>query len=317
MATIRPSTPDDYAGIVRVNNRANPEYPENVESLRYANLHRDPKCKAAYWVAEVDGTIVGFARYLQYLDEYHPRKFYISVRVDPACQMQGVGTALYDTMLAEVQAHDPLELKLSIREDYTDALRFANKRGFKEIARRWTSRLDLRTFDPGSLLGYLELVETQGIIFKSVADLLYDNKRDWKLNDLKWEIEQDIPFPGTLTPTTLDRFRQEVLGDPRFQPDMSLVALDGNVYVGLMLVFRLPSEELYIDLTGTRRDYRQRGIAMALKVRGILAARSSGYRTMVTTNDPGNDGILAINQKLGFVRDPAEIVLIREFSDAP
>jgi mycothiol synthase len=316
VVTIRPITPDDYAGIAQVNNHATPENMQSEESLRHADLIRDPVCKTAYWVAEIDSTIVGFSSYIQYLDEYHPQKFYVSVKVDPAYQRQGIGTALYETMLAGVQAHDPLELKLSIREDYPDALRFAMKRGFQEIARRWGARLDLHTFDPGPLLPYIETVEAQGIIFRSAAGLIDDPDRDSKLNDLKWEIEQDVPFPGTLTPTTLDRFRQEVIGDPRFQPDTSLVALDGTSYVGLTLMFLLPSGELYIDLTGTSRDYRRRGVAMALKLRGILAAQSGSFKTMLTTNDPGNDGILAINEKLGFVRDPAEIVLIRKFSDA-
>ncbi len=53
--------------------------------------------------------------------------------------------------------------------------------------------------------------------------------------------------------------------------------------------------------------YRGLGIATALKLRTIEYAQRDGYRVIRTFNSSRNDAMLAINQNLGFVRQPAWI----------
>jgi RimJ/RimL family protein N-acetyltransferase len=64
---------------------------------------------------------------------------------------------------------------------------------------------------------------------------------------------------------------------------------------------------LYQGITGPRREYRGRGLARALKLRTIEYARAQGKREIRTWNDTLNAPMLAINVKLGFVRQPAWI----------
>ncbi len=54
------------------------------------------------------------------------------------------------------------------------------------------------------------------------------------------------------------------------------------------------------DMTGVRREYRGRGIALALKLLAIRFARSVGAQEITTSNDSLNAPMLAVNRKLGY-----------------
>jgi predicted GNAT superfamily acetyltransferase len=77
----------------------------------------------------------------------------------------------------------------------------------------------------------------------------------------------------------------------------------------MTLIFAQPNGALGIDLSGVHPAYRRRGIGTALKAQSMILARQRGYHTMRTTNDPVNTGILAINDRLGFKRLPAQVLL--------
>ncbi len=51
---------------------------------------------------------------------------------------------------------------------------------------------------------------------------------------------------------------------------------------------------------------------MALKVTALQWAKEQGYTRVRTWNDSMNVGILAINEKLGFQREPAWITYVKE-----
>jgi GNAT superfamily N-acetyltransferase len=73
-------------------------------------------------------------------------------------------------------------------------------------------------------------------------------------------------------------------------------------------------KDLYQGLTGVRREYRGKGVAMALKLKTIEYAQRHGYAVIKTWNESNNVGMLAINEKLGFVRQPAWVTFAKEFS---
>ena len=53
-------------------------------------------------------------------------------------------------------------------------------------------------------------------------------------------------------------------------------------------------------LTGTRRAYRGRGLALAVKLASIHWAAENGITRMLTFNDETNAPMLAINRRLGY-----------------
>ena len=119
------------------------------------------------------------------------------------------------------------------------------------------------------------------------------------------------------TAVAFEQFSHQILNNPSLVADGLFVAVDGNEYVGMSSLFENDAKSLSIDLTGTKQSHRRRGIAMALKIQGILYARQQGYKTITVHNDETNQGMLAINEKLGFVRSPALIQYAKEFSLKP
>jgi mycothiol synthase len=71
------------------------------------------------------------------------------------------------------------------------------------------------------------------------------------------------------------------------------------------------SPDLYNGLTGVLRSHRRRGIALALKLRGIAYAKALGRPTIKTWNESNNRAMLAINEALGFVKQPAWIDFVK------
>ena len=62
-------------------------------------------------------------------------------------------------------------------------------------------------------------------------------------------------------------------------------------------------------MTGVLREHRGYGLAVALKVRVIKLAHASGIRELHTNNASTNAGILAVNARLGYVREATQIQL--------
>jgi mycothiol synthase len=58
-------------------------------------------------------------------------------------------------------------------------------------------------------------------------------------------------------------------------------------------------------MTATRRDWRGRGVAGALKRAAVLWARERGLRRLRTENEERNAPMLAINRRMGYRPTPA------------
>lgn len=313
---IRPFTPEDYEAIVEIGNRLFPEYPSTVEEIRHEDEHRDPKCKFQRWVAELGGRVVGFARYGQSSVMYHPRKFEINVQVAPEHQGKGIGKALYEHLLRELEPFDPIKLFANAREDYRRSVRFLHDRGFAEVMRSWESRLDVPSFDFSRFEGAVERVEAQGIRLASLQELRdEDPDCSRKLFDLHQEILADVPLPDRYTPEAVDfeLWKRDLWESPYLLPEAYFIALDGERYVGESALWKSQAspQDLYTGLTGIRRDYRRRGIALALKLKGIHYAKTHGYKVIKTWNESNNRPMLAINERLGFVKQPAWITFAK------
>ncbi len=84
-----------------------------------------------------------------------------------------------------------------------------------------------------------------------------------------------------------------------------MIAKDGSHYVGLSTVWKHQKNpgNLWQGLTGVRREYRGRGIAMTLKTKVIEYALQNNYGFIRTFNDSTNVPMLGINVKIGFKRE--------------
>ncbi len=314
MITIRPfkNNDRDYQQAVDIVNAVWPEYPDTVEEWKESDEKRSKLVKRGRFFAEIDETPVGFANYGQSLWLNHPGKLFIGVEVMPEFRKRGVGTALWERLCQEIQQFDPLRLLAHTREDYEDGIRFAQKLGFNECMRDWESRLDPASLDLDEWSRYPRQVAEQGLEIKTVAELESDPNRDRKLYELEWLIDRDVPSPEPPSKVPFEEF-QKVWERTNLLPDAWFVAVDNGEYVGMTNLWtsQANSKLLYVGITGVARSHRKRGIAMALKVRSVEFALQKGFSEIRTWNETNNQAMLGINNRLGFVRQPAHIEFMK------
>lgn len=304
---IRPFTDTDYAVMVELWNLLNPDWPRTLENYKLeATL--EPRFRRTRFVAEAEGRPLGFVDFGTNPGSYHPQKFGFELFVHPDRHGQGIGKALYQKLLDELRPLNPLSLRVPVRENQTRAVRFFQDRGYQETKRDWVSVLEVAKANLSSF-AHLDI---SPIRIQSFAELsAADPKADEKLHELFSDIRVDTPRSEPATPISLEFFRANVLAEgPEFDPGAFFIALDAERWVGMSCLYGI-SDTKGLDhwFTGTRRAYRGRKIALALKLRTVQYAQAGGFETIRTDNDSLNAPMLAINEKLGFARGPAQISL--------
>lgn len=311
-ARLRPFVATDYPAWVAASNRCYPDYPWTVEEARHQDGAFDER---AYFrmrvVAEVDGALVGSVQVHHKPGRYHPDRYAFDLWVLPGHRRRGYGGALYEVALAKLVERDAIAATAGAKESMADGVDFLRARGWVEIRRDWESRLPLRDFDPAPFAAAEERVRAQGIRISTLADELgRDPDAERKAFELVETCRQDVPDVDAATPSTIEDFRLHWTGAPGFLPDAFYVAIgpDGR-WLGLSNMTRSLDDPSFIwqGLTGVRREERGRGIAMALKLRTVAHARRLGVEHIKTWNAQTNRPMLAVNEALGFVKQPAWI----------
>jgi mycothiol synthase len=286
-----------------------------VEQARFEDDKRPENCRHQRWVAERDGRIVAYGEYDQHPFVFDPRKFGIEIVVDPAYLSQGIGSALFSTVIDRLRPMDPSEVNMWTREDMACRVPFLTSRGFTERFRLWVSALDLRTFDPTPFRHFVEHVTDQGVQIVSRAELTESEELLRKLFDLQTEVMEDLPLPPgeVRQPQTYANFLERQDNPTRIDEGYFLALADGE-FVGVSNLFLTPEPgTARTGLTATRRAYRRRGIAFALKLRALEFAKREGYAMVVTDNASVNRPMLSINEQLGFVKEPAWVQYVAQW----
>jgi GNAT superfamily N-acetyltransferase len=321
------STDEEYEAIAQISNVWFSEYQNSPAGFRHwdESLDRTKYIHKRYVAVDDSGRIIGRGEYGHSVVYFDSHRFWMWVEVDPDAQHRGIGSRLYDKVMQDliqlgakevVFREPPTGAELS--ERIPEAVRFAVKRGFKEVMSSWESRLDLQAFDPAPFRKYLERMEEQGIAITTLAQEKETNHR-WIEDsyELYMRLMSDVPAPYPYTPPPIEQFRRRELESPESIPEAFFIAKDGDRYVGESWLGRNATGPYPLSqgLTGTLPEYRGRGIAMALKLTAIEWAKREGYTMLKTWNNVLNEGMLAINTRLGFVRQPAWIVFRKDLRE--
>jgi len=313
---IRPFTDTDYATFAAIQNAALPENPVSEASLRHNDAQRPTIHRAGRFTVESDGEAIGVGEYGQSLVNFDPLVFFLTAFVLPEKQGQGVGSVLYAKLEREVIVLGAQSLRANAREDRAASVKFLQKRGFEERMRHWKSHLDVTRFDASSFEGVTKKVRDSGITIKTFTELKDEPDVLARLYDLTTAVVSDVPSLDPPQPIPYEKWLYFLKG-PQFLPDAVFVAIDRatGAFVGFSNLFGSDAgNHLNTGLTGVLCEHRGRGIATALKLRAIDYAQSNDALEIHTSNESNNWAMLAINERLGFVKQPAEINFVKQLS---
>jgi GNAT superfamily N-acetyltransferase len=310
---MREFDPTDYPSLVRIYDENYPDYARSASEWRSRDesLDRSKYHLQRYAFLE-NNMIVGFGVVSHVTDMFHPHKFWVEILVEPVSQGRGIGGAIFERLNGELKKLNAVTAWAGSRQDLPRLTEFYQRRGFGEKQIAWESRLDVSRVDPERFRDYSEKVQRQGVTITNLAEAQEKGQESLrKLHELVQIISADMPSPAPFTPTSYEQWEAFELKNPNLLPEGYMIAKDDSKYVGLSTVWRIDKEprSLTQGNTGVRREYRGRGIAVALKLRVIDFARRNGYQKLKTWNASDNAAMLAVNTKLGFKREVGWITL--------
>jgi GNAT superfamily N-acetyltransferase len=316
---VRAFAPSDYEAALGVYRASYPDYTESVTEWRHFDDTWDSaKYFKARLVAEEDGRVVGWAQMNHAPWAFVADKYRIDVTVLPESRRRGHGTALYDELVATAARRGARALQAVAKESNTDGVEFLARRGYFERKRDWESRLFVRRFDFARFAGAEERVAAEGI---RISDLASERARDAKALKEAYELAedcgQDVPTVDPHTRRPYEEWLWNWIEAPNALLDGYFIAIDRNGrYLGLSNLFASLDDPTFLwqGLTGVRREARGKGIAMALKLQTVKYALAKGVEHIKTWNDQRNRPMLAINEAMGFERQPAWITYEKELS---
>lgn len=165
-------------------------------------------------------------------------------------------------------------------------------------------RLDVNTFDFNAFEPYVQRARDAGIELPSMAALggtTEANRRE--LYELNKTCAADIPDRGDFY--AFEQYEAQRIDVPSFTADGVIVARDAEGrWIGFSATSLHEQSHAFNEMTGVLREYRGRGLSLALKLLGIRFVRDAGYRWIDTMHHPRNDSAIAMNRRLGFVDVP-------------
>ena len=302
---VRPFQEQDYGPFVALYNLVYPTAPiTDAEARHFDATRQDDLLVNA--VLETHGELVGALWALQD-GERVQLDILLHLEEDAAGR-----NLLYRTALEQLSTHRPQTIVTRVREDETVWLEFYRAAGFVELERQWESRLNVKTFDPAPFAWAPQKAAEAGVSFTTLADLPDDEATRRLLYTITVELLGDVPFAQPRAVWPFEVWLERSLHNPMRDPAGSFLAFSGNDLVGMSDLYRMQKPAtLKTGITGVRRAHRRKGVAQTLKLHAAAYAKAIGAAEIITTNHITNRPMLAINEAMGFVKDPAWITLIK------
>jgi ribosomal protein S18 acetylase RimI-like enzyme len=277
-------TDADLEAMVAVRKEVTPEARPTVENLRF-NL--DSKPGLTYVVGRIDGEPVacGFV-------EPWPSFAWGDIAVVPARRRRGIGSAVLAVLSERARALGKDKIQFEVKQIDEESLAFVERRGFERVGGEEAVALDLDA---------IEAPAVEPPLGVRIVSRVEEPDRLEGMYAIGVQADEDIP--GSDGVMTFEQWKASEIDKPSRRPEFCFIALAGDEVVGYaaLMVF---GDEAHHGLTATRRDWRRRGVAAALKRAEIAAAKNAGFKRLVTESEERNEPMRKLNEKLGFVPAP-------------
>lgn len=303
-ATIRlASTTEDLAALVAITAATTPEESTTLDELRWADATYPGSVR---YLAERDGRVAGAATvgriYVQAAD--YP-DLWATLAVLPEARRQGIGSALLHAIARSAADAGKHGLHARCRDDRAASIAFLVHRGFRELERQKTVRLELAGRTPPTFAA------PDGLVLTSLAE-----RQDLVADVHTVALETFADIPGGDEPMAvgdLSEFRARDVDRPGIPPDAFMLAVEvaSDRVAGYASLQRVPGQPdvAWHDMTAVRRAWRGRGLATTLKLATIAWAIDHGLTALETGNDEANAPMRAVNARLGYAPLPDSVIL--------
>lgn len=312
MPTFRPAQPTELPTLLALLEQLHPaEY--TLERLERHAQQRRSGSPFARWLAGEGNEVVGYAQFEELRTEAHEGWLEIQVGALPKVRdtLAPQLLALAETGAAAAGA---TTLVANVKEDWWEH-EFLLTRGYTEHDRRWLSTLDFRTLDWAAFAADEARAKATGVRIVPLSELeaTPSEATQRRLYHLIIRLLADIPSATTIEPWPFELWQQRSM--PYLDPQgvFLAVAPDGE-WVGITELYlkNADPQTLGTGLTGVLAAWRGHGLGLALKLASARATLARGYTHTVTSNHGINRPMLAINERLGFVRGRAILSLHKE-----
>jgi GNAT superfamily N-acetyltransferase len=214
------------------------------------------------------------------------------IAVVPARRRSGFGSALFDDVSTRARGLGKVEIQGEVQESDAESIAFFAHRGFARVGGEKAVVLELEGLEPP------EVDPPAGVRIVTRAE---EPDRLDEMYALAVQGDEDIP--GSTGTHSYERWRAMDIDRPNCLPELCFLALAGDEVIGYAFLLA-QGERAFHGLTVTRRDWRRRGVATALKHAEITVAKRAGLERLLTESEERNEPMRRLNEKLGFVPAP-------------
>ncbi|MFF1833994.1 GNAT family N-acetyltransferase [Streptomyces sp. NPDC058231] len=299
---VRDFLPADAAAWVRVRRAALPYMVTTPEVIAFdlANAHPDKRYRLL--VAEEDGEILGTAQVGIAHDTPEPGQGFCNPYTHPQRVGRGAGSLLVRTAEEYLARVGAVSVHTWVLDEPANRA-FAEKRGYTPSRPAHFLRLDLAR---GSLPPRQEL--PPGVELRTAADFADDPR---PLFEADAESTADEPSDTPAELTDYEDWLRTTWNSPGLDRELTSVAVVDGEVAAFSVAETDGLTRYWSGMTGTRRAYRNRGLAKLAKSDSLRRARAAGYTDAYTGNDAGNGPMLAINSWFGYEICATEVRHVR------
>ena len=286
----------DIPGAVSLRRHLWPDDVMTPESMAWGIDHAGPAERVRRWVATSHGVVVGWA--VAGLATWTTgRVGYTYFGVVRERRGHGIGRQLYRAADRHLETFRPTRTITGSEHGDEASAQFLSARGFRPTRRDQAWSVDPRAVDVSELPARRAAAESAGFRLVAVRSLL---DRPKELYRLHFALEADLPSDTPIA-EPYESWRTSELETPIFAPDASFCVVRAGRPVALTWI-RLDAagHRAAHGMTGTRRQYRHRGLARLVKLASIAWLAENGVTALYTDNDAENRDMLALNEHLGF-----------------